>query len=83
MGKSAKFFVTGDITQIDLPRNQASGLVQATNILQDIEGIEFIFLNESDIVRHVLVARIVEAYSKNTENNPKENSNYNYKKNNS
>ena len=80
MGKSAKFFVTGDITQIDLPRHQASGLVQATKILQDIEGIEFIFLNEKDIVRHILVTRIVEAYDKIPEKLPKENSYFTNKK---
>ncbi len=80
MGKSAKFFVTGDITQIDLPRHQASGLIQATNILQDIEGIEFIFLNEKDIVRHALVTKIVEAYSIFTEKNLNQNSSFNHKK---
>jgi phosphate starvation-inducible PhoH-like protein len=63
MGRSAKFMVTGDITQIDLPRNQSSGLVQATRILRDIPGIEFIFLNEKDIIRHKLVIRIINAYS--------------------
>jgi phosphate starvation-inducible PhoH-like protein len=63
MGRSAKFIVTGDITQIDLPRHQSSGLVQATNILKDIPGIEFIFLNEKDILRHKLVVKIINAYS--------------------
>ena len=65
MGKSAKFIVTGDITQIDLPRNQSSGLVQATKILQNIEGVSFIFLTEKDIIRHKLVSRIINAYNKN------------------
>ncbi len=65
MGKSAKFIVTGDITQIDLPRNQSSGLVQATKILQNIEGISFIFLTEKDIIRHKLVGRIIKAYNNN------------------
>ena len=65
MGKSAKFIVTGDITQIDLPRNQSSGLVHATKILQNIEGISFIFLTDKDIIRHKLVTRIINAYSKN------------------
>ncbi|NCA86829.1 MAG: PhoH family protein [Clostridia bacterium] len=63
MGRSAKFIVTGDITQIDLPRNQSSGLVQVTRILRNIPGIEFIFLNEKDIIRHKLVTRIIKAYS--------------------
>lgn len=64
MGKNAKFVVTGDITQIDLPRNQNSGLVQATKILDNIEGIGFVYLNESDIVRHKLVKKIIRAYDK-------------------
>ncbi|MDY0334688.1 MAG: PhoH family protein [Bacteroidales bacterium] len=68
MGRSAKFIVTGDITQIDLPRNQSSGLVQVTRILRNIPGIEFIFLNEKDIIRHKLVTRIIKAYSNLTTN---------------
>ncbi len=67
MGKSAKFIVTGDITQIDLPKKQQSGLIQATKILKNIPNIEIIYLNEKDIVRHPLVGRIIEAY-KNEEN---------------
>ncbi len=63
MGKSAKFVVTGDITQIDLPRNQSSGLVQATKILQKINDISFVFLDEKDIIRHKLVGKIIKAYS--------------------
>ena len=62
MGKNAKFVITGDITQIDLPRHQTSGLVQATNILRGIEGIDVIELNNSDVVRHRLVTRIIRAY---------------------
>jgi len=64
MGKSAKFIVTGDVTQIDLPRNQVSGLITATNILKRIKGIDFIFLNEKDVVRHPLVTRIIDAYER-------------------
>ena len=64
MGKSSKFIVTGDITQIDLPRNQESGLVHASRILNKIPGMEFIYLDERDIIRHRLVARIIEAYGK-------------------
>ena len=63
MGPSAKFIVTGDVTQIDLPRNQPSGLVQAMNILQTIKGIDFIQLDGSDVVRHKLVKDIIEAYN--------------------
>lgn len=71
MGRSAKFIVTGDITQIDLPRNQASGLIQAQSILKDITGIDFIYLDNQDVVRHRLVTKIISAYEKNTENNKK------------
>lgn len=67
MGKSAKFVVTGDITQIDLPRNQRSGLVHAMGILKDVKGIDIIFLDDRDIIRHPLVSRVIKAYEK--ENN--------------
>ncbi len=65
MGKSSKFIVTGDITQIDLPRQKQSGLLQAEKLLKDIKGIEFIYLDKSDVVRHKLVTKIIEAYSNN------------------
>lgn len=68
MGKSSKFFVTGDITQIDLPRSQASGLKQAERLLKKIPGIDFIYLNEKDVVRHKLVTRIIKAYSESKKN---------------
>jgi phosphate starvation-inducible protein PhoH and related proteins len=68
MGKSAKFIITGDITQIDLPRHQTSGLITATRILNRIKGIEFIFLNETDVVRHKLVTKIIKAYEAAKEN---------------
>lgn len=64
MGTSAKFVVTGDITQIDLPNPQTSGLVQAMRILKGIKGIERIKFSVKDIVRHRLVQDIVEAYEK-------------------
>jgi phosphate starvation-inducible protein PhoH and related proteins len=64
MGRSSKFVITGDITQIDLPRNQNSGLVQATKILKNIKGIDFITLDIRDVVRHNLVTRIINAYEK-------------------
>jgi len=70
MGKNAKFIITGDVTQIDLPRHKNSGLLQAQQILKGIKGIDFIYLNEKDIIRHKLVTRIVQAYEKNkTQNN--------------
>ena len=62
MGKSAKFIVTGDITQIDLPRKRESGLIIAMNVLKDIRGISIIQFDERDIIRHRLVKFIVEAY---------------------
>lgn len=64
MGRSAKFVITGDITQIDLPKNQPSGLPVAINILAEVKGIEFIFLDEKDVVRHKLVTDIVNAYKR-------------------
>lgn len=63
MGRSAKFIVTGDITQIDLPPKQSSGLIHATRILKDIKGVGFIFLDEKDIIRHKLVGKILGRYS--------------------
>jgi phosphate starvation-inducible PhoH-like protein len=66
MGINSKFIVTGDITQIDLPRKRDSGLVQAMNILQGIEGISIIEFDERDIVRHKLVKDIVRAYDNHT-----------------
>lgn len=62
MGKSAKFYITGDVTQVDLPAKQPSGLPQAINLLKNIKGIDFIFLDEKDVVRHKLVSKIIEAY---------------------
>lgn len=64
MGMNSKMIVTGDITQIDLPPSQPSGLVQSIRILKQVKGIGFIELNKKDIVRHKLVQRIVEAYEK-------------------
>ena len=62
MGFNSRVVVTGDITQTDLPQNITSGLKVGERILKDIEGIDFIYFNESDVVRHPLVARIVKAY---------------------
>ena len=64
MGMNTKMIVTGDMTQIDLPASQTSGLVQAIKILKGVKGISFIELNKKDIVRHKLVTQIVEAYEK-------------------
>ncbi len=67
MGRNAKFVITGDITQIDLPRHQQSGLVQAMHILDGISGISFINLDNSDVIRHKLVTKIIRAYERNTD----------------
>jgi phosphate starvation-inducible PhoH-like protein len=64
IGSSAKAIITGDLTQIDLPKNQKSGLFKATRILQGIEGIAHITLDEADVVRHRLVKMIIRAYDK-------------------
>ena len=62
MGMSAKFIITGDETQIDLPRNQKSGLIHAKNRLKNIKDVSFITLNEKDVIRHKLVIDIIKAY---------------------
>ncbi len=64
MGMNTKMIVTGDMTQIDLPPSQRSGLIEATGILKNVEGIAFIHMDKKDIVRHKLVTRIVEAYDR-------------------
>ena len=64
MGKSAKFMITGDPGQIDLPRRQVSGLKEAMLVLKDIEGISIIYLDDKDIVRHKLVKKVIEAYKR-------------------
>ena len=62
IGFSSKAVITGDITQIDLPVEKPSGLIEAKNILQGIEGIKFIFFSKLDVVRHGLVQKIIKAY---------------------
>ena len=62
MGKNAKFFITGDITQIDLPKNQQSGLILADRILRGVKGIDFIYMDNKDVVRHHLVTKIISRY---------------------
>ena len=69
LGINAKMVITGDMSQIDLPPAQTSGLVQAVEILKDIKGIEIIRFNKNDIVRHRLVQVIVEAYERYSERN--------------
>ncbi len=62
MGPHAKFIITGDTTQIDLPRREVSGLVEAIEVLSDTPGVAFFYLDEQDVVRHTLVQRIIRAY---------------------
>ena len=64
MGMSAKFVITGDVTQVDLPRHQKSGLIKSLKILKDIEGISMVFLDENDVLRHRLVKKITSAFDK-------------------
>lgn len=70
MGRNAKFCITGDASQIDLPKNQHSGLLQANQILKNTKGIDFIHFDGKDVVRHELVKRIIDAYDM-TEKNQK------------
>lgn len=72
LGFGSKAVVTGDITQIDLPRGKKSGLVDAIKILDKVEGIEFCFLKDADVVRHALVRRIIVAYERYARDNPEQ-----------
>ena len=62
IGFGSKVVITGDITQIDLPRREQSGLLEAIKVLQNIEGISFVWFKDEDVVRHPIVARIIKAY---------------------
>jgi phosphate starvation-inducible PhoH-like protein len=62
IGPNAKLIITGDLTQIDLPKYQRSGLFKALDLLNNIQGISIVRLNESDVVRHRLVKMIIKAY---------------------
>ena len=65
IGFGSRAVVTGDITQIDLPSGQKSGLKNAAEVLKDVKGVSFTYFSPKDVVRHELVQRIVEAYEKN------------------
>ena len=67
MGKSARFIVTGDITQIDLPKQADSGLVPVIRLLSEVKGISIVEFDNRDIIRHPLVKYIVDAFAKHTE----------------
>jgi phosphate starvation-inducible PhoH-like protein len=62
LGFNSKAVITGDVTQIDLPNSRRSGLVEAVDVLKNVQGLSFVYLDESDVVRHHLVQRIVRAY---------------------
>lgn len=64
MGQSAKFVITGDMSQIDLPKNQQSGLLEAYSILKNVKGIGMIEFDKADVIRHKLVKKVLEAYEK-------------------
>ena len=70
LGFGSKMVVTGDVTQVDLPREQQSGLIVVGNVLESVEGIEFIRFGAEDVVRHKLVQRIVEAYDVHSRGEP-------------
>jgi phosphate starvation-inducible PhoH-like protein len=72
LGFGSKAVVTGDITQIDLPRGKKSGLVDAIRVLDRVEGIEFCFLKDADVVRHALVRRIIVAYERYAKDHPEQ-----------
>ena len=72
MGADAKFIITGDASQIDLPRKQNSGLKVASRVLKGIKGISFIYLNDGDVIRHQLVKNIISAYDKYDNNDSPE-----------
>ncbi|MBS8264950.1 PhoH family protein [Mesobacillus boroniphilus] len=65
LGFGSKMIITGDTSQIDLPKGAKSGLVEAEKVLKDVSGISFVHLEQADVVRHPLVGRIIEAYGKN------------------
>lgn len=72
MGFGSKVVVTGDVTQVDLPKGKKSGLVEASRVLKDVEGIDFCYLKETDVVRHELVKRIITAYDRFYKKYPEE-----------
>ncbi|MBV6683861.1 PhoH family protein [Rossellomorea marisflavi] len=65
LGFDSKMVITGDRSQVDLPRGSESGLISSEKILKDVRGVEFIYLEQADVVRHPLVAKIIDAYEKN------------------
>ena len=64
IGEKSKAVITGDVTQVDLGPNHASGLITVQKILRSVKGIDFVYLTEKDVVRHQLVQKIIKAYEK-------------------
>ncbi len=73
IGFNSRAIITGDITQTDLPRKQHSGLISIQQILKDIQGISFVYLDQKDVVRHKLVRDIIDAYERHEEKQPNKN----------
>jgi len=74
LGFGSKAVITGDITQVDLPKDKTSGLIEVQKILKGVEGISFCFLDETDVVRHPLVQRIIQAYDAHDQETSKQQS---------
>src|SRR5207244_11670331 len=70
-GLNSKAVVTGDITQVDLPRDRVSRLIEVRDILAEIPGIAFVYFTEKDVVRHRLVQDIIKAYERHSEKSPR------------
>ena len=70
LGFGSKAIVTGDITQVDLPKGKKSGLIDAVKVLKDVQGVEFCFLKDTDVVRHPLIRRVINAYDRYSKENP-------------
>ncbi len=68
LGYHSKAVITGDVTQVDLPENRQSGLIEIQAILKGVKGIEFVYFNEKDVVRHPLVQKIIKAYERAEKN---------------
>jgi len=64
IGAGSRAVITGDVTQVDLPGDKKSGLIEGQRILSDVEGLAFVMLSEKDVVRHELVQRIIRAYER-------------------
>ncbi|HRH39836.1 MAG TPA: PhoH family protein, partial [Flavobacteriales bacterium] len=72
MGRNAKFMITGDVTQVDLPRQTPSGLMPAVSMLRDVAGINVVELDEKDVIRHELVTKVLVAFRELEQRNDKQ-----------